>query len=258
MKLHAAILLVSLLLPSAALAGVYDDLQAVTCMVDVGEGLGTGVLVTRQVGAVTRTYVWTAGHVVAGLRQADGTFKNPTISQEYRDGGRLVGQSKIEARVIAYSDPDAGEDLALLEVLQNDFRPLAVSAKFDLTAKIQAVGTELVHVGCADGWQCLSLGIISQTDADPLKTGKRFEETTLPAYPGCSGGGVFLKDGRYIGMLTQGAGPGLNFIVPMRRILPWAQKMRILWALDPAVPVAAVPALTDGTEASQEEETAAP
>jgi S1-C subfamily serine protease len=181
--------------------------------------------------------------------QPDGTFKNPTIKQEFRDGGRAIGKSDIEAKVIAYSDPDDGEDLALLEVLQDNFRPTTVSAKFDLTGSIQQIGTKLIHVGCTLGtYDSVSLGIISQTDRDLLKTGKMFEQTTVMGYPGSSGGGVYLEDGKYIGMLTQGAGPGLNFIIPMRRIIPWAKKMGILWALNPETPVAAVPKLTDGTE----------
>jgi S1-C subfamily serine protease len=238
-----------LLFAGTAFANVYDKLQATTCLVDVGKGLGTGVLVTRQVGEVTRTYIWTAGHVVQHLMQPDGTFKNPTIKQEFRDGGRAIGKSDIEAKVIAYSDPDDGEDLALLEVLQDNFRPTTVGAKFDLTGSIQQIGTKLIHVGCTLGtYDSVSLGIISQTDRDLLKTGKMFEQTTVMGYPGSSGGGVYLEDGKYIGMLTQGAGPGLNFIIPMRRIIPWAKKMGILWALNPETPVAAVPKLTDGTE----------
>ena len=238
-----------LLFAGTAFANIYDSLQATTCLVDVGKGLGTGVLVTRQVGEVTRTYIWTAGHVVQHLMQPDGTFKNPTIKQEFRDGGRAIGESKIEAKVIAYSDPDDGEDLALLEVLQDNFRPTTVSAKFDLKGAIQQIGTKLIHVGCTLGtYDSVSLGIISQTDRDLLKTGKMFEQTTVMGYPGSSGGGVYLEDGKYIGMLTQGAGPGLNFIIPMRRIIPWAKKMCILWALNPEAPVTAIPKLTDGTE----------
>ncbi len=229
-----------LLLAGQAFAGVYDELQATTCKVQSGDGTGTGVLVTRQVGHATRTWVWTAAHVVQDLRQPDGTFRNATVSQEYRDGGRQIGGCKIEAKVVAYSDPDTGEDLALLEVLQDDWRPTSVSAKFDLTASIQPVGTKLVHVGCGLGFESLSLGIVSQTDVQPPQTGKRFDQTTLPAYPGCSGGGVYLEDGRYVGMLTLGAGPGLNFIIPMRRIVPWAKKMGIAWALDPALPVSPI------------------
>ena len=51
-----------------------------------------------------------------------------------------------------------------------------------------------------------------------------------------------------MGMLTRGGGAGLNFIVPLRRILPWAKTMGVEWALDPTVKVTAIPKMCDGTE----------
>jgi hypothetical protein len=36
-------------------------------------------------------------------------------------------------------------------------------------------------------------------------------------------------------MLVRGAGEGFNLIVPIRRMLDWAEKNDILWALDPGV-----------------------
>jgi hypothetical protein len=233
---------------------VYAKLQGTSVLVNVGDGCGTGVLVTKQVGEVTRSYVWTAGHVVVCLRQPDGTFKNPLIVHESREKGKLTGKAQVEAKVIAYSDADNGEDLALLEVLEDNFRPLAVSATFDLEADILPVGTELIHVGCTLGlYNSVSTGIISQTDRDLLRKGKMFDQTTCMGYPGSSGGGVFTANGTYIGMLTRGAGPGLNFIVPMRRIVPWAKQMGVYWALDPDLDVPSeeerisLP-LTDGTD----------
>ena len=229
-------------------AKILADLQAVSVLVKVRGGSGSGTLVTRQVGDVTRTFVWTAGHVVREEMKKDKTFSNVLICQEYRNKGKLIGKSEVEAKVIAYSDPEEGEDLALLEILQDNFRPLAVSAKFDLTAELQDIGTKLIHVGCTQGlYNSVSYGVISQTDIDLLKTGKMFEQTSTMAYPGSSGGGMYLEDGTYIGMLTRGGGAGLNFIVPMRRILPWAKSMKCEWALDPKVKVT-TPKLFDGTE----------
>jgi S1-C subfamily serine protease len=229
-------------------AKILADLQAVSVLVKVHGGSGSGTLVTRQVGDVTKTYVWTAGHVVREEMKKDKTFSNVTICQEFRHKGKSIGKSEVQAKVIAYSDPESGEDLALLEILQDNFRPTTISAKFDLTAEVQDIGTKLVHVGCTQGlYNSVSYGVISQTDIDLLKTGKMFEQTSTMAYPGSSGGGMYLEDGTYIGMLTRGGGAGLNFIVPMRRILPWAKAMNCEWALDPKVEVT-VPKLFDGTE----------
>jgi S1-C subfamily serine protease len=210
----------------------YNYLQAITVRVDVQGGCGTGVLVTRQVGDVRRTFVWTAGHVVKHLRNPDGSFRNPTIYQEWRDSGRYKCKTKVEAQVIAYSDPVTGEDLALLEVSKDNFAPACVSARFG-DAK---VGDEVVHVGCMVGlYDSVSLGIVSQTDRDLL--GRMFDQTSCMGYPGSSGGGVYTKDGKCIGLMTLGVGPGLNFIVPTRRIVAWAEIMNIEWAVNPNVEV---------------------
>lgn len=230
-------------------AKILADLQAVSVLIKVEGGSGSGTLVTRQVGEVTRTYVWTAGHVVREMMKGNKTFKHPRVYQEYRYKGKLIGTSTVEAQVIAYSDPEDGEDLALLEILQDNFRPLAVSAKFDLTAELREIGTPLIHVGCTQGlYNSVSHGCISQTDVDLIKNGKLFDQTSTMAYPGSSGGGMYLEDGTYTGMLTRGGGAGLNFIVPVRRIIPWAKSMGVEWAVDPSIKVTQPVSLTDGTE----------
>jgi S1-C subfamily serine protease len=233
----------------------YPRLQELTVRVDIGHGCGTGVLVTRQVGDVRRTFVWTAGHVVQSLRREDGTFSNPIIYQEWRENGKFKCSTRVEAKVIAYSDPDAGDDLALLEVLQDNFAPADVSATF--VTDTLSVGTPLVHVGCTLGlYDSTSQGIVSQTDRDLLHTGKMFDQTSCIGSPGSSGGGVYLRDGRCIGLLVRGCGAGLNFVVPARRMVEWAKKMHVEWAVNPAVPVPMhwnmrEPCqLTDGTESA--------
>jgi len=60
-----------------------------------------------------------------------------------------------------------------------------------------------------------------------------FDQTTCTAFPGSSGGGVYLKsDARYVGMLVRGAGEGFNLIVPARRMKEYCEKHKIMWALD--------------------------
>ena len=34
-----------------------------------------------------------------------------------------------------------------------------------------------------------------------------FDQTSMMAYPGSSGGGIYLEDGKYMGMLTRAAVP---------------------------------------------------
>jgi len=65
-----------------------------------------------------------------------------------------------------------------------------------------------------------------------------FDQTTVAAFPGSSGGGVYLKsDGRYVGMIVRGAGETFNLIVPVRRMVAWAKKNKMMWALDSKVPM---------------------
>jgi len=69
--------------------------------------------------------------------------------------------------------------------------------------------------------------------------GTVFDQTTVTAFPGSSGGGVYLSDknednsGKYVGMLVRGAGEGFNFVVPVRRMRDWAKEVNAEWALDP-------------------------
>jgi hypothetical protein len=59
-----------------------------------------------------------------------------------------------------------------------------------------------------------------------------YDQTTCTAFPGSSGGGVFLEDGRYYGMVVRGAGETFNLIVPQRRLLSWAKKVKVEFALN--------------------------
>ena len=82
-------------------------------------------------------------------------------------------------------------------------------------------------------------GIYSQHGRVIKSLNKRiFDQTTCTAFPGSSGGGVYLKhDGnaRYVGMLVRGAGEGFNLIVPVRRMVEYCEKNKIMWALDSSV-----------------------
>jgi hypothetical protein len=52
-----------------------------------------------------------------------------------------------------------------------------------------------------------------------------------------SGGGVYLTDGRLIGLVLRGAGETFNLIVPSRRMNDWAKKAQVEWAYDDKVPL---------------------
>jgi hypothetical protein len=258
MKSVLAFLVAFVLLATTAFAAVPDDLQGVSVTIKAANSQGSGSIVTRQIGDDTVSFVWTAAHVVDGLRTTRSVivngntkilveYKDAEIVQELQQDGRRIGEVKYEAKVIKVSDADYGEDLALLMVRRKNAYPLSISTKFKTDKNyIPAIGTKLVHVGSLLGQfgaNSFTNGLISQTGRTLAGKGanvKVFDQTTVTAFPGSSGGGVFLEDtGDYVGMLTQGVQKlqGFNFIVPVRRIHEWATASNIEWAIDPNVPM---------------------
>jgi len=211
---------------------------------------GSGVLIVREIKGEKVTFVWTAAHVIDNLRSVrevineDGQprkvveFKDPQIVKELVEDGRRVGEIKMDAVVVKYSDAEDGHDLALLMVRAKNYGQ--GSAEFFLNKKdpIVPIGTPLYHVGSLLGQMganSMTSGIVSQVGRTSGKV--EFDQTTVTAFPGSSGGGVFLQDGRYMGMLVRGAGEGFNLVVPVRRMLEWAKATNLLWALDPDIEV---------------------
>ena len=256
------VLLVLTLLALAAApvaASVPDDLQRVSVTIKAGNAQGSGTLVTRQIGEDTVTFIWTAAHVVDGLRTTrtvvtpQGTprilveYRDAEIVQERQQGGRRVGEVKYDCKVVKVSDADYGEDLAVLMVRCKGAYPLNVCAKFHKDINyLPPIGVELSHCGSLLGQfgaKSYTTGVLSQTGRTlPMKGAnvKVFDQVTTVSFPGSSGGGMYLKDsGLYIGMLTQGVKQlqGFNFIVPVRRIHAWAKASQIEWAIDPTVPM---------------------
>ena len=217
-----------------------QQLQTVAVTIRAGGAHGSGVVFLKQdAGGNTHTFILTAAHVVDGLRKQgpvlapDGTtrqgvtFKDASIIRILVENGRKVGQIEIYAKIIRYSPIKGGEDLALLWVRSpNVFN---VSAK--LYDGIPALGSELYHVGSMRGMigaNSLTDGILSQQGR--LLDGEIFDQTTVTAEPGSSGGLVACKEtGEVVGLLTQGIGQTFNFIVPARRIREWAGRVHVAW-----------------------------
>jgi len=225
---------------------------------EFGESQGSGVLITREIKHADGTsevvnFVWTAGHVVEELRSTrtvirDGKkteiveFKDAKIVQELVQKGRKVGEIKLDCKVILYSDSEDGRDLALLMVRKRNF--VKASAEFYLKEGTVAIGTRLFHVGSLlgqGGHNSMTAGIMSQVGRVynlGSGDGTIFDQTTCTAFPGSSGGGVFLAgdnraDVKYVGMLVRGAGEGFNLIVPVREMIKWAKDRDLMWTLDP-------------------------
>jgi hypothetical protein len=221
-------------------------------------GEGSGVIFTRKDSKGNLVnFIWTAAHVVDNLRTerkvlVDGSpktlveFKDPVVIKEIRQNGRTVGRLQMDAEVLKYSESEKGHDLALLRVRKLNF--VTDSVTFYLDKSIPPLGTDLLHVGSLLGQMganSMTDGIYSQHGRILKQLNKHiFDQTTCTAFPGSSGGGVFLKHGtggntnpRYVGMLVRGAGEGFNLIVPVRRMITYCEKHKIMWALDAKVPM---------------------
>lgn len=207
---------------------------------------GSGAMIIREVDGKKVTFVWTAAHVVDNLRKVrsvieDGTsvkvieFSDASIVKELVEKGRRVGEMKMDAKVIKYSDYRDGHDLALLMVRATDYAKSGV--EFNLSKEndgIIPIGTDLIHVGSLLGQMganSMTKGIVSQVGRTLNKY--EYDQTTVTAFPGSSGGGVYLENGKYVGMIVRGAGEGFNLMVPVRRMIQWAEKNNIMWAIDP-------------------------
>lgn len=209
---------------------------------------GSGVLINRKIGDEEVAFVWTCAHVVDNLRNIRTVvnekgssvkvveFDDPQIVKELVEDGRRVGEIKMDAKVIKYSNYEHGHDLALLMVRARNYGK--TSAKFYLSKEdpIIPIGSRLFHVGSLLGQMganSMTTGIISQIGRVEDKV--EFDQTTVTAFPGSSGGGVYLENGQYVGMIARGAGEGFNLMIPIRRMKAWATDNNILWAIDPSV-----------------------
>lgn len=216
-------------------------LQDISVTIKAGTSEGSGVVKTRDVEGKSVNFVWTAAHVVDGLRQTEEvvdpktgtkrikvTFSDAAVVKELVEGGRRVGELKMDAFVIRYSKD---EDLALLRIRKLDF--VKPSVTFYLDESIPPIGADLYHVGSLlgqTGSNSLTSGIVSQIGRTIEKS--EYDQSTCVAFPGSSGGGVYLRDGRYVGMLVRGAGEGFNLLVPVRRMVKWAKSAGVSWAID--------------------------
>lgn len=232
-------------------------LQNISVTIKTERGSGSGVIFTRNIESDTGekkvNFVWTAAHVLENIRNvktvldSEGKtlkipeFKDVQIVKKLIENGTTVGELSMDAIVVKYSDAKDGEDLALLMIKKFDFVAESVRFYNDKAGSGLSLGTQLYHVGSLlgeDGANSMTTGIISQVGRMlSLNGGSKvlFDQTTVTAFPGSSGGGIFLTNGEYVGMLVRGAGETFNLMVPVRRINKWATSENLTWAVDPNI-----------------------
>jgi len=219
---------------------VVNKLMERTVKVVTAQGTGTGTLVTRRTADGTVVHlVWTVAHVVQSCRSFDTTLVGPKVKwapctvliPKYQNG-ELVSSAAFVADVVQYSNSDIGMDLAILRVRADAFP--AATTEFYLDKELPPVGQELIHVGCMFGdFHSFTTGVLSQYGRTVGV--KSFDQITTLIYPGSSGGGVYLPDGRYVGMASMLRAGGVGLITPIRHMIDWATKTHCLWALDASV-----------------------
>lgn len=228
----------------AAEPGIPRHLQDISVTIKAGFSEGSGVLYVRD----GQCFVWTAAHVVDGLRTTRKVvdpktgqqktvveFSDAKVVKTLIENGRTVGRYELDAQVMKYSDATHGEDLAILRVrAKGQFK---TGVTFYAGEAPPGLGTRLFHVGSLLG----SVGSGSMTDGIVSQHGRLigktiFDQTNATSFPGSSGGGIYLADkGTYIGMLVRGAGEGFSLYVPVRRMRSWAKAASVEWAMDPKV-----------------------
>jgi len=231
---------------------VADFLQEISLNVKSGSSEGSGIVVTRELKdddekPVTVCFVWTAAHVVDDLRTVEtvvetrsGTdrkrvrFKDAQIVTELLQDGRRVGELKMDAQIVCFGED---VDLALLRIRKTNF--IEKSAVFYLDEEILPVGTDLYHVGSMAGQKLgansMTSGILSAVGR--VFDGQEMDQTEVTAVPGSSGGGVFTRNGACIGLITRGVnyGDSFNYLVPVRSMRKWANKMGVGFAIDSSI-----------------------
>lgn len=222
---------------------VPSHLQKNCVTVRSNDSSGSGAIVVRTVDGKKIAFVWTAYHVIDGLREVKTilqggiekkvvTYRDAQIVQEQIYDGSMVGDMKLHCKVLATSQQT---DVALLQVRLPDFYKGGV--EFVLDGSVTPVGTKLYHCGSPSGQELghnsITPGIIAANGR--MFDGLPYDQTTCSALPGSSGGLVAREDnGLYVGMLTLGirGSDTFNYIVPVRRIIEWVVKNNLQWAID--------------------------
>lgn len=238
---------------SPVFAQVPELLQRNCVTVKAGRSSGSGTIVVRDIEGTSTAFIWTAHHVVDGLRSVDRVlidgvdkkvvkYRDAQIVTEIQVDGRTVGDTRLNCKVLVCSPK---YDLALLQLRA----PATVlgdadGVEFCLAGDLLPAGTELYHCGSPSGQ---ALGHNSLTDGIVSANGRMFDytgvdlpytQTSCSALPGSSGGIVAVKEtGKYAGMLTLGIRntDTFNYIVPVRRIVQWARDEGIEYIVNPSV-----------------------
>lgn len=244
---YALVLL--LLLPGVLPAdSVLPHLHRLSWLVKAPDSSGSGVMVTAKDGS---HYVFTAGHLLDacvkptrcidlnnGSEKWSTSYPDVTVFRSEVEDGREVATHSYHARVIRHSSGERGYDLALLRLYKKGL----ASDVAEFTSAVPDCGTAIWHIGSTwgkAGENTTSKGIFSNVGRLG-KHGQIFDQVTVSFDSGSSGGGVFLEDGKCIGLVLEGnAGcvAHMAYIRPTREIQKWAKQVGVDFLFDRTRPV---------------------
>ena len=167
-------------------AELFEAVAPSVVFIATADGFGSGFFVSE------RGHVLTNRHVVQGV---------DTVEVVTEDGDRLQG--KVVAR------GKKGLDLAIVKVQRKNTPPLHLAS-----SRKVAIGTWVGSVGHGRGgiWT-LSTGLVSNVWGSTREHGVL--QTQIPLNPGASGGPVFDRQGRVVGIVTAGIADAqaINFAI---------------------------------------------
>lgn len=211
--------------PAPSSLNIYQTAQKQTVLVVTPGGRGSAVIVKRtNPDGATRWFAWTAAHVTEGQSEVK-------IKVIVRTEGRKVGETIFTATVLG-SSPATDCALLFIDAPEDAFVPAIFASNTPALPGDPVFACGNFRGISFDG--SISTGVISQIGIQPPMVNWPWpicDQTTAPAYPGSSGGPVFDKHGRVLGLTVGGYDATLNVFVPVRALAAWAASAGFSWAI---------------------------
>jgi S1-C subfamily serine protease len=216
-----------------------------TVRVTTGYAAGSGTIVYSKIIDEEKkcfsTYILTNYHVICGAISIIKEW-NPDLQQElpiekrsivhveifkYKNLSTPVGTMKLVGDIVVYNKL---EDMALIKLRYDGTIEHVATLLSKAESSLYRVMDEAVAVGCSLGWPPLvSYGIITrkgyQIDSLP------YDMSSAQIIFGNSGGGVYTKDGKFIGIPSKVAAvgwsavvPHMGLFIPVARIYDWMER----------------------------------
>jgi hypothetical protein len=247
------LMLTFLVVKSAGGNNVYKTISESSVFIENTVVEGSGVVFTRKDSTHTNdiSFVWTAGHLINSTRiimlqlfsyenitnRIPGVLNMVSVTHFPLVNSRIVKTNKVIGTVIKISSASTnGLDIALIRLHTN--LPSTKSVRFHLENTTPQLGDDVHTISNPYGLiGTASKGIYSFVGRIDNNEGATYDQTTMPVFPGSSGGGVFTSNGQCVGLIIALKQSTLNFILPIREVKKWAERENVMWALDPNYPI---------------------